>query len=167
MQEFYSFSPIDENGNPLPFNSLRNKVVLIVNVASHCAFPPQYKELEYLYDKYKSHGLVIVAFPCGQFENQEFEKDKEINKFCQDKYGVTFPILHKIRCNGQKQDPVYKFLKNSVSGKSGIKMIKWNFEKFVVDRNGKVVKRFSCMTRPLELCPIIEELLNQPPEEQI
>ncbi|CAI4034731.1 hypothetical protein SMKI_11G1810 [Saccharomyces mikatae IFO 1815] len=165
MSEFYSFAPIDQDGNTFPFGSLRNKVVLIVNVASHCAFTPQYKELEYLYEKYKPYGLVIIAFPCGQFGNQEFEKDDEINKFCQNKFGVTFPILHKIRCNGQNQDPVYKFLKNSVRGQSGIKMIKWNFEKFLVDRNGKVIKRFSCMTRPLELSQLIEELLSQSQKE--
>ncbi|CAI4046346.1 hypothetical protein SUVZ_11G1850 [Saccharomyces uvarum] len=162
MSQFYSLTPIDRDGNPFPFASLNGKVVLVVNVASHCAFTPQYKELEYIYEKYKSHGLEILAFPCSQFGNQEIEKDDEINKFCQNKFGVTFPILHKVYCNGQKQDPVYRFLKNSVTGKFGIKMIKWNFEKFLIDKNGQVVKRFSCMTRPLEIVPLIEELLGQP-----
>ncbi|CAI4044933.1 glutathione peroxidase GPX1 SKDI_11G1840 [Saccharomyces kudriavzevii IFO 1802] len=166
MSEFYSFAPTDQDGNPFPLSSLHDKVVLVVNVASHCTFTPQYKELEYLYEKYRSYGLEIIAFPCGQFGNQEFEKDEEINKFCQNKFGVTFPILHKIQCNGQRQDPVYRFLKNSVNGKSGIKMIKWNFEKFLIDRNGKVVKRFSCMTRPLELSSLIEGLLSEPQKQE-
>ncbi|CAI1546813.1 hypothetical protein SEUBUCD646_0K01930 [Saccharomyces eubayanus] len=162
MSQFYSLTPTDRDGNQFPFAPLNGKVVLIINVASHCAFTPQYKELEYIYEKYKTSGLEIIAFPCGQFGNQEIEKDEAINKFCQNKFGVTFPILHKVCCNGPKQDPVYKFLKKSVSGKFGIKMIKWNFEKFLIDKNGQVVERFSCMTRPLEIVPLIEELLGQP-----
>ena len=161
MSEFYSLAPKDKSGNPYPFSQLEGKVVLIVNVASKCGFTPQYDGLEELYKKYKDQGLVILGFPCNQFGHQEPGTQEEIQEFCKLNYGVTFPIMQKIEVNGANEDPVYRYLKSQKSGMLGLTRIKWNFEKFLIDKNGNVVERFSSLTTPASLDPKIAELLKQ------
>lgn len=158
---FYDLSPLDANDKPFPFEELKGKVVLIVNVASKCGFTPQYKELEELNKKYKDQGLQIVGFPCNQFGGQEPGSSEEIASFCSLNYGVSFPVLKKIDVNGDKTDPVYKYLKGEKLGLLGLNRIKWNFEKFLIDKNGKVVERYSSLTKPASLLPTVEELLKK------
>lgn len=143
------------------FDQLKGKVVLIVNVASKCGFTPQYKELEELYKKYQDKGFVILGFPCNQFGKQEPGSDEQITEFCQLNYGVTFPIMKKIDVNGSNADSVYNYLKSQKAGLLGFKGIKWNFEKFLVDSNGKVVQRFSSLTKPSSLDQEIQSLLSK------
>ncbi|QEU59086.1 Gpx2 [Kluyveromyces lactis] len=161
MSKFYELSPKDKKGEPFPFTQLEGKVVLIVNVASKCGFTPQYKELEALYKKYEDKGFIVLGFPCNQFGHQEPGTDEEISQFCQLNYGVSFPILKKVDVNGSEADPVYDFLKNEKSGLLGFKGIKWNFEKFLVDKKGTVVERYSSLTKPSSLEEPIEKLLNE------
>lgn len=160
MTSFYDLTPNDKTGKPYPFDQLKGKVVLIVNVASKCGFTPQYKELEELNKKYKDKGLQIIGFPCNQFGKQEPGTDEEIGQFCQLNYGVTFPVLQKIDVNGDNASPVYKYLKEQKAGLLGLTRIKWNFEKFLIDKNGKVVERFSSLTKPSSLESAIEPLLK-------
>ena len=160
MSKFYELSPKDSKGEPFPFSQLEGKVVLIVNVASKCGFTPQYKELEALYKKYEDKGFVVIGFPCNQFGHQEPGSDEEIVQFCQLNYGVSFPVLKKIDVNGSNADPVYNFLKNEKSGLLGFKGIKWNFEKFLIDKKGNVVERYSSLTKPSSLEATVEKLLN-------
>ncbi|CAG98093.1 glutathione peroxidase GPX2 [Kluyveromyces lactis] len=161
MSKFYELAPKDKKGEPFPFTQLEGKVVLIVNVASKCGFTPQYKELEALYKKYEDKGFIVLGFPCNQFGHQEPGTDEEISQFCQLNYGVSFPILKKVDVNGSEADPVYDFLKNEKSGLLGFKGIKWNFEKFLVDKKGTVVERYSSLTKPSSLEEPIEKLLNE------
>lgn len=142
------------------FDQLRGKVVLIVNVASNCGFTPQYKQLEYLYKKYKPYGFEILGFPCNQFGNQEPGTDEEIIAFTRDKFGVTFPIFSKIDVNGPDEHPVYTYLKEKKRGILGFKGVKWNFEKFLINREGKVVKRFFSPATPISFEPTIADVLG-------
>ncbi len=158
--KLYSLAPLDKAGNPYEFSQLKGKVVLIVNVASKCGFTPQYKGLEELNKKYGPEGLVILGFPCNQFAHQEPGSQDEIESFCQLNYGVTFPILKKIDVNGADADPVYTYLKNEKSGLLGFKGIKWNFEKFLVDKNGKVVERYASTTSPASIDATIAKYLK-------
>ncbi|CCK72910.1 glutathione peroxidase GPX2 KNAG_0M00570 [Huiozyma naganishii CBS 8797] len=160
MSRFYSLVAKDMKGNNFSFEQLKGKVVLIVNVASKCGFTPQYEGLEELYKKYNPKGLEIIGFPCNQFGNQEPGSSDEITQFCKLNYGVSFPIMSKIEVNGSKEDPVYAFLKGEKSGMLGLTRIKWNFEKFLVDKNGNVVERYSSMTKPASLETKIQELLK-------
>jgi glutathione peroxidase len=138
----------------------RGKVLLIVNVASKCGFTPQYKGLQALYDKYKDQGLEILGFPCNQFLAQEPGTNEEIQEFCQVNFGASFPIFAKIDVNGSNAHPLYKHLTKEASGILG-GAIKWNFTKFLVDRDGRVVKRYAPNTEPEKLTEKIEELLQQ------
>lgn len=156
---FYDLKPLDRSNNPFPFEKLKGKVVIIVNVASKCGFTPQYKELEDLYKRYNKKGLEIIGFPCNQFANQEPGSDEEISSFCSLNYGVSFPILKKVDVNGDHSDPVYKFLKLKKSGLFGLTRIKWNFEKFIIDKNGNVIERYASTTKPSSLVSKIETLL--------
>lgn len=160
MSSFYDLAPLDAKDQPYPFEQLKGKVVLIVNVASKCGFTPQYKELEELNKKYADKDLVILGFPCNQFGWQEPGNSEEIASFCTLNYGVTFPVLKKINVNGDDADPVYKFLKSHKSGLLGLSRVKWNFEKFLVDKNGNVVERHSSVTKPLSLVDKIDSLLK-------
>lgn len=160
MAGFYDLAPQDKEGNPFPFSELKGKVVLIVNVASKCGFTPQYTELEELNQSYKDQGLVIIGFPSNNFGRQEPGTDEEIQSFCKLNYGVTFPVLKKVDVNGSTADPVYNYIKKEKPGLFGFKAIKWNFEKFLIDKNGKVVERFSSVTKPKSLEPQIEALLK-------
>ncbi|OMH82036.1 Peroxiredoxin HYR1 [Zancudomyces culisetae] len=157
--KFYSLVAKDLKGNEFPFSQLQGKVVLVVNVASKCGFTPQYKGLEELNKKYSSEGLQIIGFPCNQFGSQEPGGSEEIGQFCSRNYGVSFPIMEKTDVNGANESPVYGYLKSEKSGLLGIKSIKWNFEKFLVDRQGNVVDRFSSLTTPESMQKRIEEVL--------
>ena len=137
----------------------KNRVMLIVNVASKCGFTYQYEGLEKLHEKYVSKGLSILGFPCNQFLNQEPGTEKEIKEFCSITYDVKFDMFSKIDVNGDNTHPLYKYLKSSQSGLFGTETIKWNFTKFLVDKNGKVVKRYSPSTNPSEIENDIKELL--------
>lgn len=125
----------------------KGKVMLIVNTASKCGFTPQFEGLEKLYKEYKDSGLVILGFPCNQFANQDPASDEEIHSFCSLNYGVSFPIFKKIDVNGENEDPLYTFLKSQKKGAFGSK-VKWNFTKFLVDKQGNVVKRYSSNKKP-------------------
>jgi glutathione peroxidase-family protein len=163
---FYDLKPLDKKGETFDFDQLKGKVVLVVNVASKCGFTPQYKGLEELYKKYHGEGLEILGFPCNQFGGQEPGSQEEIESFCQTNYGVSFPIMKKINVNGEKADPVYNFLKEKKGGLLGFKGIKWNFEKFLIDRDGNVTHRWASTTNPEKLAPEIEKLLKQSSKEQ-
>lgn len=159
MSAFYDLKPLDSKNQPFPFANLKGKVVLIVNVASKCGFTPQYEGLEQLYKQYKDKDLVIVGFPCNQFLGQEPGSSDEISQFCKVNYGVTFPVLKKIDVNGDNTDPVYTYLKAQKSGLLGLTRIKWNFEKFLIDRNGNVTSRYGSTTKPEDIKKDIEKLL--------
>lgn len=156
---FYDLTPADKKGESFDFAQLKGKVVLVVNVASKCGFTPQYKGLEELYKKYKDDGLVILGFPSNEFGSQEPGTQEEIASFCQLNYGVTFPVLKKIEVNGSNADPVYQYLKSQKSGILGFKGIKWNFEKFLVDRQGNVVERWASTTTPASIESTIQKYL--------
>lgn len=134
------------------------KVMLIVNTASKCGLTPQFEGLEKTYKEYKDKGLVILGFPCDQFAKQEYSDNKEITNFCQINYGVSFPIYDKIDVNGKTAHPLFNYLKNEKKGFLS-KEIKWNFTKFLVDKNGKVIKRFAPTVTPDKIVPYIEKLL--------
>jgi len=144
----YEFEVKTISGETITMDAFKNKVLLIVNVASKCGFTNQYEGLESLYQKYKDKGLVVLGFPCNQFMNQEPLSEDEIKSFCSLTYGVTFPMFAKIDVNGENAHPLYKYLKESKKGLLGSEAIKWNFTKFLVDKNGNVINRFAPATKP-------------------
>lgn len=160
MTTFHDFSTKTLQGQDLPFSSLSGKVVLVVNTASKCGFTPQYKGLQALYDKYREQGLEIVGFPCNQFGAQEPGNADDINQFCEINYGVNFPLSEKVDVNGANAHPVYKFLTKEAKGVLGTEAIKWNFTKFLVGKDGKVLKRYAPTTSPADLAADIEGLLK-------
>ncbi|CDK24315.1 unnamed protein product [Kuraishia capsulata CBS 1993] len=160
MSKFYSLAPLDKNGEPFDFKQLEGKVVLIVNVASKCGFTPQYKELEELYEKYKDQDFVVLGFPCNQFGHQEPGTQDQIVEFCRLNFGVSFPLMKKVDVNGADADPVYVYLKDQKSGLLGFKGIKWNFEKFLIDKKGNVVNRYSSVTSPSKIEGAVKDLLK-------
>jgi glutathione peroxidase len=155
----YDIRVTNAAGEEKSLEDYRGKVLLIVNVASKCGFTPQYKGLQDLYEKFKDQGLEILGFPCNQFLGQEPGSNEEIQDFCQVNYGVSFPVFAKIDVNGSDAHPLYKHLTKEASGILG-GAIKWNFTKFLVDRDGKVVKRFAPNTEPEKMTDKIEELLQ-------
>ena len=159
-ESFYALSAQDNKGKTLDFSTLQGKVVLVVNTASKCGFTPQYQGLEQLHRKYREQGLVVLGFPCDQFGHQEPGTDKEIAEFCQLNFGVSFPLMTKIEVNGSGTHPVFQYLKDKAPGFLGTRKIKWNFTKFLVDRDGKVVSRHAPTTKPEQLRKEIEELLG-------
>jgi len=159
MSEFYNLKAKLPGDKEYDFEQLKGKVVLIVNVASKCGFTPQYKGLQGLYDKYQDMGLVILGFPCNQFAGQEPEDDAGITTFCERNHGVTFPLMAKSDVNGDNANEVYKYLKSQKSGLLGLTRIKWNFEKFLIDKQGKVVNRWASTTTPEAIDSEITKLL--------
>ncbi len=159
-KEFYDIEVKTIKGKEIKLKSYKDKVILVVNTASKCGFTPQYEGLEALYNKYKSQGFVVLGFPCNQFMGQEPGTAEEIEKFCSMKYSITFPLFEKIKVNGDDAHPLYKFLKGQLPLESANNEIRWNFEKFLIDRNGNPVKRFSPKTKPEELSSEIEILLK-------
>ncbi|SFZ78200.1 glutathione peroxidase [Chitinimonas taiwanensis] len=156
---FYDFSADRLDGAPENLAAYRGKVVLVVNTASECGFTPQYAGLQELYARYKDKGLVILGFPCNQFGGQEPGDSEQIGAFCQKNYGVDFPIFAKVEVNGDGAHPLYQYLKSSAKGVLGTEAIKWNFTKFLINREGQVVDRYAPTTKPEELVKDIEALL--------
>lgn len=146
----YDFTVLDINMQPVSLSEYKGMVLLIVNTATQCGFTPQYEGLESLYEEYSGHGFVVLDFPCNQFGNQAPGTEDEIVAFCQSKYNVTFSQFAKIDVNGDNADPLYRWLKQQKAGVAG-KAIRWNFEKFLIDRNGNVVKRFGTQVKPAEI----------------
>ncbi|KAF8606570.1 glutathione peroxidase [Ceratobasidium sp. AG-I] len=158
MSTFYDLKADAPRGE-YSFDQLKGKVVLVVNVASKCGFTPQYTGLEGLYKKYQDRDFIILGFPCNQFGGQEPGSDAEIGEFCQLNHGVSFPLMKKSDVNGDNTNEVYQYLKNHKSGILGLTRIKWNFEKFLIDRQGNVVGRWASTTKPESLESEIEKVL--------
>ena len=159
MKTIYNFSVQDAELKDIPLEDYKNKVLLVVNVASYCGLTYQYESLEKLYKKYQNKDFEILGFPCNQFAFQEPGNNKDIKKFCDSKYGITFKIFNKINVNGSKEDPFYTFLKEKKPGVGGTKPIKWNFTKFLINRDGEVMSRFSPQVEPMDIESNILELL--------
>ena len=155
---FYDYTVKDIDGNDLPLSKFKGEVVLVVNTASKCGFTKQYEGLEALYEKYKDKGFVILGFPCNQFGSQEPGTEAEIKNFCEATFSVSFPMMSKVDVNGENTHPLYKFLKSEQHGLLG-NDIKWNFTKFLIDREGNVVERFASQKTPEGLEKEIEKLL--------
>jgi len=159
MSEFYNLSAEIPGGTTLPMGDFQGKVVLCVNLASKCGFTKQYSGLEALYQKYKDQGLVILGFPCNQFGGQEPGDDATIAQFCKNTYDVTFPVTKKTNVNGSDAHPIYNWLKAQKSGYLGLTLIKWNFEKFLVGKDGKVIQRYGSTTTPDAIAADVEKAL--------
>lgn len=155
----YDIAVDDIHGQRKKLDQYKDKVLLIVNVASQCGFTPQYKGLEALYEKLYPQGLEILGFPCNQFGAQEPGSEKEIAQFCDLNYGVKFPLFAKIDVNGAAAAPLYQYLKKAKPGLLGTEAIKWNFTKFLVDRKGAVVERYAPNVEPEAIAGDIEKLL--------
>ncbi len=159
MGSVYDYKAKSLDGKEVPLSDYHGKVLLIVNTASKCGFTPQYAGLEDLYKAYQDKGLAVLGFPCNQFGRQEPGTAADIGAFCTKNYGVTFPMFEKVEVNGGNTHPLWRYLKDEKPGLLGTKAIKWNFTKFLVDRAGKVVKRFGSNDTPASLKPAIENLL--------
>ncbi|KAK4983568.1 Glutathione peroxidase 2 [Elasticomyces elasticus] len=161
---FYDFKPLDKKGQPHNLTNYKGKVVLVVNTASKCGFTPQFEGLEKLYkDLHQKHpDFVILGFPCNQFGSQDPGSNDDIQSFCQLNYGVSFPILGKTDVNGNNAEPVWEWMKGSIPGVLGLKRVKWNFEKFLVGRDGQVKARWASTTKPESLKATIEKELAVP-----
>jgi len=155
----YKFSAENYKGETVSLADYKDKVVLIVNTASNCGFTPQYKGLQELYAKYQDKGFEVLAFPCNQFKQQEKGSNEEIKSFCDLHFNISFPLFGKIDVNGDNAHPLYKYIKSEAPGLLGSEKVKWNFTKFLVNRQGEVVKRFSSFTKPTALTRDIENLL--------
>ena len=160
MTTIYDFSANTIDGQPQSLDAYRGQVLLVVNVASQCGFTPQYTGLEALYRKHKDEGFAILGFPCDQFGHQEPGDEAEIKNFCSLHYDVTFPLFAKIHVNGDDTHPLYEFLKSEKKGLLGSEGIKWNFTKFLVDRQGHVVKRYAPQDKPESLEKDLQPLLE-------
>jgi len=156
----YQFSAKTIDGNELSLQTFKGKVLLIVNTASKCGFTPQYKELQYLYEKYQNYGFEILAFPSNQFGEQEPGTEEEIKQFCSLNYGVTFQLFSKTDVKGRAIHPLFKYLTEEAPGLLGLEGIKWNFTKFLVDKSGNVYKRYAPNTVPSKIEKDIENLLS-------
>lgn len=155
---FYDYSAKNIDGKEVLMSDYKGKVLIVVNTASKCGFTPQLKDLEELYKEYKGLGVEILGFPCNQFLNQEPGDNEEVKNFCHINYGVTFNMFEKTEVNGSNAHPIYKYLKRQEKGLL-TKDIKWNFTKFLIDKEGNVIKRYSPTTSPLKIKSDIEKLL--------
>jgi len=160
MKHFYDFNARTITGEEVSMTDYKGKVVLVVNVASKCGFTPQYEGLEKLYQDYQSQGFEILGFPCNQFRKQEPGTPEEIQNFCKVNFGVTFLLFEKIDVNGEHAHPLYVYLKAQAPGFLGTESIKWNFTKFLIDREGNVIERYGSSTKPKEIAEDIEKLLK-------
>jgi glutathione peroxidase len=159
MTSLYEFTARELGGEPVSLERYRDKVLLIVNTASECGFTPQYAGLQRLHDRYAARGFEVLGFPCNQFGKQEPGDAAQIGSFCEKQYGVAFPMFEKIDVKGPNAHPLYRYLTRQASGVLGTRWIKWNFTKFLVDRSGRVIKRYAPATKPEELEGDIEALL--------
>src|SRR5579871_3898103 len=139
----YAFTVKDARGDDVPLSAFKDKVLLVVNVASQCGFTPQYAGLEQLYRKFRNQGFAVLGFPCNQFGSQEPGDNAQIQSFCETRFGITFPVFAKIEVNGRGEHPLYAFLKSRIPGILGTEAIKWNFTKFLVSKSGAVLKRYA------------------------
>jgi glutathione peroxidase len=160
MSNAFEFSAVDIDGNLQPLSQYAGKVLLVVNVASRCGFTPQYTGLERLWRDYRDRGLVVLGFPCDQFGHQEPGDESEIRNFCSLNYEVDFPLFAKVDVNGDDAHPLWRWLKTQKSGILGTEAIKWNFSKFLVGRDGRVVARYAPVDKPESLAADIEAALG-------
>lgn len=160
MSALYNFEAASIEGDHKPLEQYRGNVLLIVNTASQCGLTPQLEGLEALYQQYKDRGFMILGFPCNQFMHQEPNSEADIQAFCMKNYGVSFPMFKKIEVNGDNAHPLYMYLKKQARGVLGTEKIKWNFTKFLVGRDGRVLKRFAPATKPEKLAKSIEQALG-------
>lgn len=160
MTNIHQFTVKNGQGQEVDLASYRGKVLLIVNTASQCGFTPQYQQLEALYQQYKDRNFEILAFPCNQFGGQEPGDNSDIQQFCQLNYGLSFPVMAKINVNGVKAAPLFEHLKDSARGLLKTRAIKWNFTKFLINKQGDVVKRFAPRTKPASIAQAVEDLLK-------
>ena len=161
MQTFYDFHSKKIDGTKQSMSEYKGQVILVVNVASQCAFTPQYEALQKLYESYQYQGFKILAFPCNQFREQESGTAQEIQDFCDINYNIGFPLFKKVEVNGKNTEPLYMFLKKEAKGILGTQSIKWNFTKFLIDRDGNVIRRYSPSTKPENIQIDIKELLQE------
>lgn len=155
----YEFEVNKINGETISLEEYKGKVMIIVNTASKCGFSPQYDDLQSLYVQYNEDGVVVLGFPCNQFLNQEPGDDLEIDSYCKLNHGVTFPMFAKVNVKGKEAHPLFIYLTENAPGVMGSKSIKWNFTKFLIDRNGNIVSRFAPKTKPLEMEEDIKKLI--------
>jgi glutathione peroxidase len=160
MPTLFDFSTVSIGGRPADFAARRGSVFLIVNTASACGFTPQFKGLEALWRDYRERGLVVVGFPCNQFGAQDPGADDEIASFCEVNYGVSFPMMAKVDVNGASAEPLFAWLKRSAPGLMGSEAVKWNFTKFLVGRDGQVIRRYAPNDEPASLRRDIEQALG-------
>ena len=158
MDKIYDFKALNNKGVEVDFSQYKGKVLLIVNTASKCGFTPQYDGLEALWQKYKDRGLVVIGFPCDQFAHQEPGSDEQIAEFCRINHDVTFPLMSKIDVNGANAHPIFKYLRSHTKGLFG-DSVKWNFTKFLINRDGSKITRFAPVTKPEAIDSKIAELL--------
>ena len=161
MKTIYDFEAVQMNGQSLALDQMRGQVMLIVNTASACGFTPQFGGLEKLHQAYQAQGLRVLGFPCNQFGGQDPGSNADIASFCQLNFGVSFPMMEKIEVNGASAHPLYQWLCAEAPGLLGSKGIKWNFTKFLVGRDGRVLKRYAPMDKPEKLKADIEAALKQ------
>ena len=159
MKTIYDFNATNIRGEEVSMSDFTGKVLLIVNTASKCGFTPQFEGLENLYNQLNGSGLEILGFPCNQFGSQDPGEESEIEEFCQLNYGVSFPMFGKIDVNGGDAHPLYQFLKKEAKGVLGSQSIKWNFTKFLVNRDGQVIQRYASTDKPESIKKDIEKLL--------
>ena len=159
MTAIHDFTVRNIQGEPVPLSRYQGRVVLVVNTASACGFTPQFAGLEELHKAYAAQGLAVLGFPCNQFGSQDPGSNDEIASFCQLNYGVDFPMMEKIDVNGAKADPLYQWLTKEAPGLLGSKAIKWNFTKFLVGRDGQVIRRYAPQDAPAKLAGDIEAAL--------
>jgi glutathione peroxidase len=155
----YDYSAPLLSGEPTSLSKWHGRVLLIVNTASHCGLTPQYTGLQRLHERLEWKGLTVLGFPCNQFFDQEFGTESEITRFCRENFGVTFPMFSRLKVNGRRTHPLYRHLKRHKPGILGTGIIKWNFTKFLVDRNGEPVARYAPQTKPEDLEEPIRKLL--------
>lgn len=160
MTSIYDFTATTIDGTPQPLADYRGKTLLVVNVASKCGFTPQYAGLEALYRKLNPRGVEVLGFPCDQFGHQEPGTESEIKSFCSLSYDVTFPLFAKIEVNGPNAHPLYRWLKSQQTGLLGTEAIKWNFTKFLIDRDGQAVRRYAPADKPDRIATDIEQLIG-------
>jgi len=159
MNTIYNFEAVQMNGQSLALSQLQGKVMLIVNTASACGFTPQFGGLEKIHQTYKDQGLAVLGFPCNQFGGQDPGSNDAIADFCQVNYGVSFTMMQKVHVNGTEAHPLYQWLCAEAPGLLGSKAIKWNFTKFLVGRDGRVIKRYASMDKPEKMAQDIEAAL--------
>jgi glutathione peroxidase len=159
MTSVYDFEARQIDGQPVPLSSFKGKVLLIVNTASKCGFTPQFEGLEALYSKYSTKGLAVLGFPSNQFGNQDPGTNEEIGAFCVENYGVSFPMMEKIDVNGSGAAPLYKWLVKEAPGLLGSTAIKWNFTKFLIGKDGQVIRRYAPLDKPESITRDIETAL--------